>query len=151
MRIWLIFFIPKSGRKYSHINSYNFAITLISEDDRSPHSWSLGCLCAIQTSNDSLTVHLTENLSSWATTRNTSGQKFRRETFCVSCSLLCTLLISLKKKKKASNKKAVFIIPLAWLRYSLYSKVFEPNHSLFTFHLNPSFIIHYSASTPGKK
>ena len=52
-------------------------------------------------------------LLSCLTTRNTSGQKFRRETFCVSCGLLCTLLISLKKKKKASNKKAVFIVPLA--------------------------------------
>ena len=27
------FFIPKSGRKYSHTNSYNFAMTLISQDD----------------------------------------------------------------------------------------------------------------------
>ena len=28
-----VFFIPKSGRKYSHTNSYNFAMTLISQDD----------------------------------------------------------------------------------------------------------------------
>ena len=27
------FFIPKSGRKYSHTNSYNFAMTLISQGD----------------------------------------------------------------------------------------------------------------------
>ena len=27
------FFIPKSGRKYSYTNSYNFAMTLISQDD----------------------------------------------------------------------------------------------------------------------
>ena len=26
-------YIPKSGRKYSHTNSYNFAMTLISQDD----------------------------------------------------------------------------------------------------------------------
>ena len=29
-RIWLYFYIPKSGRKYSHTNSYNFAMILIS-------------------------------------------------------------------------------------------------------------------------
>ena len=28
-----VFFIPKSGRKYSHTNSYNFAMTLISQDN----------------------------------------------------------------------------------------------------------------------
>ena len=29
-RIWLYFYIPKSGRKYSYTNSYNFAMILIS-------------------------------------------------------------------------------------------------------------------------
>ena len=33
VRIWLYFFIPKSGRKYSHTNSYNSAMTFISQDD----------------------------------------------------------------------------------------------------------------------
>ena len=33
LRIWLYFFIPKSGRKYSNTNSNNFAMTLISQDD----------------------------------------------------------------------------------------------------------------------
>ena len=28
-----VFFIPKSGLKYSHSNSYNHAMTLISQDD----------------------------------------------------------------------------------------------------------------------
>ena len=28
-----VFFIPKSGLKYSHTNSYNYAMTLISQDD----------------------------------------------------------------------------------------------------------------------
>ena len=33
-KIWLyFFFISKSRRKYSHKNSYNFAMTLISQDD----------------------------------------------------------------------------------------------------------------------
>ena len=33
LRIWLYFFIPESGRKYSNTNSYNFAMTPISQDD----------------------------------------------------------------------------------------------------------------------
>ena len=33
MRFDYVFFIPRSGRKYSHTNSYNFATTLISQDD----------------------------------------------------------------------------------------------------------------------
>ena len=33
MKIWPHFFIPKSGRKYSYTNTYNFAMTLISQDD----------------------------------------------------------------------------------------------------------------------
>ena len=28
-----VFFIPKSSRKYFHTNSYNFAMTVISQDD----------------------------------------------------------------------------------------------------------------------
>ena len=36
LRIWLYFFIPKNGRKYSHTNSYNFKMTLISQDDHLP-------------------------------------------------------------------------------------------------------------------
>ena len=28
-----VFFIPKSNRKYFHTNSYNFAMTVISQDD----------------------------------------------------------------------------------------------------------------------
>ena len=28
-----VFFIPESGRKYSNTNSYNFAMTPISQDD----------------------------------------------------------------------------------------------------------------------
>ena len=30
---FFFFFIPKSGRKYSHTNSYNFAMTPSSQDD----------------------------------------------------------------------------------------------------------------------
>ena len=33
LRIRLYFFIPKSGRKYSHINFYDFAMTLTLQDD----------------------------------------------------------------------------------------------------------------------
>ena len=33
VRFDYVFFIPRSGRKYSHTNSYNFATTLISQDD----------------------------------------------------------------------------------------------------------------------
>ena len=36
------FFIPKSGRKYSHTNSYNFADSYFAR--WSSHSWSLGRL-----------------------------------------------------------------------------------------------------------
>ena len=36
-----VFLIPKSGRKHSHTNSYNFAITPISQDDRlSAGAWA---------------------------------------------------------------------------------------------------------------
>ena len=33
MRFDYVFFIPRSGRKYSHTNSYDFATTLTSQDD----------------------------------------------------------------------------------------------------------------------
>ena len=42
-RLNCIFCIPKDSRKYSHTNSYNFDITLISQE-RSSHGWSLGRL-----------------------------------------------------------------------------------------------------------
>ena len=36
-----IFFIPKSGRKNSHTNCYDFDMTLISQDDRrSAGAWA---------------------------------------------------------------------------------------------------------------
>ena len=33
LRIWQYFFIPESGRKHSHTNSYNFAMTPMSQND----------------------------------------------------------------------------------------------------------------------
>ena len=36
-----IFFIPKRGHRYSHTNSYNFAMTLISQgDDITAEAWA---------------------------------------------------------------------------------------------------------------
>ena len=42
VRIWLYFFIPKSGHIYSHTNSNNLAMTLISQDDHlTAGAWSV--------------------------------------------------------------------------------------------------------------
>ena len=39
------YFIPKSGRKYSHTNSYNSAMTIIVQDDHlTAGAWAT-CLC----------------------------------------------------------------------------------------------------------
>ena len=111
---------------------------------RSPHSWSLGCLCAIQTSNDSITVHLTENLSSCKVVLQLEtllARSFAGRLFASLVVYFAHCWFHLKKKKKASNKKAVFIIPLAWLRYSLFQGFWTQLFIIY-FQLKP--VIHYS-------
>ena len=120
---------------------------------RSPHSWSLGCLCAIQTSNDSITVHLTENLSSCKVVLQLEtllARSFAGRLFASLVVYFAHCWFHLKKKKKLRTRKLYLLFH--WHDYVIhYSKVLEPNYSLFTFNLNPLFIVHYSVSTPGKE
>ena len=168
MRIWRIVFFLRA------VVNIPIQTLIIPPDIRSPHSWSLGCLCAIQTSNDSITVHLTENLSSCKVvlqletclcaiqtsndsitvhlTENLSSFKvvLQLETLLARSfagRLFASLVVYFAhcwfhlKKKKASNKKAVFIIPLAWLLYSLFQG-FRTQLFIIYFQLKP--VIHYS-------
>ena len=81
---------------------------------------------------------------------------FAERLFASLVVLLCTLLISLLKKLLKIHQKIHNQDNRIWKRYLFfhwhdyvihYSEVSKPNNSLFTFNLNPLFIIHYSAST----
>ena len=147
LRIWRIFLFLRA------VVNIPIQTLIIPPDIRSPHSWSLGCLCAIQTSNDSITVHLTENLSSCKVVLQLEtllARSFAGRLFASLVVYFAHCWFHLKKKKKASNKKAVFIIPLAWLRYSLFQG-FRTQLSIIYFQLKP--VIHYSLFSfhPGKE
>ena len=94
---------------------------------RSPHSWSLGCLCAIQTSNDSITVHLTENLSSCKVVLQLEtllARSFAGRLFASLVVYFAHCWFHLKKKKKSFEQESgiyysigmttSFIIPRFW-------------------------------------
>ena len=92
-------------------------------------------------------------LWSCLTTRNTFGRKFRRNTFCVSCSFTLHVVDSLKKKllkvyqkiHKQDNVIRKRYLLFHWHDYVIhYSEVYKPNYSWFTFNLNPLFIIQLS-------
>ena len=71
-----------------------------------------------------------------------------RSLFEVSDSIFTIV----KKKHNQCNRTGKRYVLFHWHDYVIHSsEVFKPNYSLFIFHLNPLFIIHYSASTPERE
>ena len=111
--------------------------------------------------NDAIKGHLTENLSSCEVVlqiETLPAGSFARRLFASLLFLLCTLLISLLKKKllkiyqkihNQDNRIRSWYLLFHLYDYDFhYSEVSKPSYSLFAINLNPLFITHYSASTP---